>query len=345
MIETIEEKEGWDDFISSFTESDIYHTFDYHKIAKEDGKPVLLKYTHGKVCIGLPLLIRRIPHTSFYDATSVYGYAGPLCNNVSDDFDGTLFKNELLEFFTSNNIISVFSRLSPFLPMQHKILEKIGNIDKKGPIVVIDLTKPIDIQRQEFGKRLKGQLNKVRRHSHVKKAQNDAQLQQFITIYHENMDRVKAKPVYYFEEDYFKVLTKSKSFHTETLLAIHNESGEVMGASMFFYKNSIVHYHLSGTKTKYLPLMPTKLLIDEMRIKASRLGLTHFNLGGGLSGADDSLLQFKSSFSKDIMDFHVWKLIVNPEIYQKLIEECDNLNETDFFPLYRCHNQLVLSSK
>ena len=345
MIQVIEKKEFWDDFISSFEESDLYHTFDYHMIAKENGKPVLLKYSHGEACIGLPLLIRKIPNTPFNDATSVYGYPGPLYRNILANFDNDHFKSELLEYFNSNNIVSVFSRLNPFLPLQYRILENIGVIEKKGAIVTIDLTKPIDLQRQEFGKRLKGQLNKVRRHCHVKKANSDSEFQEFIKIYHENMDRVNAKPMYYFEDKYFKVLAKSESFNTETLLAIHNESGEVMGASMFFYKNSTVHYHLSGTKTEYLPLMPTKLLIDEMRIKAAQLGLTHFNLGGGLSGADDSLLHFKSSFSKDMMDFHVWKLIVNHEVYDKWTEEFNIPQNSDFFPLYRCNNRLEFTSK
>lgn len=335
MIQVIKEKKYWDDFISSFEESDLYHTFDYHDISKGDGIPVLLKYCNGKACIGLPLLIRKIPNTSFYDATSVYGYAGPLYKNVSNGFKNDHFENELLKYFASNNIISVFSRLNPFLSLQHKVLKDIGHIEKKGPVVTIDLKKDIDLQRQEFGRRLKGQLNKVRRHCSVKKADNDKEFQDFIEIYHENMDRVNAKSMYYFDDDYFKVLAKSSGFNTETLLAVHNESGEVIGASLFFYKDSVIHYHLSGTKSEYLHLMPTKLLIDEMRIMATNLGLTQFNLGGGLAGANDTLLQFKSSFSKNMTDFYVWKLIVKPEVYEKMIEKSKKPNGVDYFPLYR----------
>ena len=345
MIQVIEEKKPWDEFISSFEDADLYHTFDYHMIAKDGGKPVLLKYTLGDINIGLPLLIRDIPNTAFKDATSVYGYAGPLYKNVTKNFDSIHFNNELMEYFQSNNIVSVFSRLNPFLPLQHKVLENIGLIDKKGPIVIIDLAKDIELQRQEFSKRLKGQLNKARRCSHIIKVKSDEELHKFINIYHENMDRVNARSMYYFENEYFKDIAKSNSFKTETLLAVHNETGDVMGASMFFYRDSIVHYHLSGTKTEYLPLMPTKLLIDEMRLKASELGLAYFNLGGGLSGADDSLLQFKSSFSKKMDDFYVWKLIVDKNIYNKITKECSATGNSDFFPLYRCSNQLVLSTK
>nr|WP_299172516.1 GNAT family N-acetyltransferase [uncultured Allomuricauda sp.] len=343
MIEVIEEKEAWNHFVSAFEDSDFYHTFDYHMIAKDDGRPVILKYTKGSICIGLPLLIRQIPDSTFYDATSVYGYPGPLSKNIEANFDSQKYAEELLDYFSKNKIISVFSRLNPFVPLQHEVLESIGSIEKKGVVVSIDLKKDVVQQRKEFGRRLKGQLNKIKRYCYVKKASNDREFQEFKNLYQENMDRVNAKPMYYFDDDYFKVLTKSNSFNTHTLLTKNKETDETIGASMFIYKNSTVHYHLSGTKSNSLPLMPIKLLIDEMRIRANELGLRYFNLGGGVAGANDSLLQFKLSFSKNMVDFYVWKLIVDPLAYQKLISESRIPKTTDFFPLYRYDGELSMA--
>jgi len=342
MIEIVEEKVDWDDFVSSFDDSDFYHTFDYHTIAKGDGRPLILKYSSGDTCIGLPLLIREIPNSPFYDATSVYGYPGPLCHNVNEEFDGQQYADELLDYFSTNNIISVFSRLNPFVATQHKALEDIGDIQKKGVIVNIDLRKDIALQRREFGKRLKGQLNKIRRFCYAKATTNGKDFQDFKNLYRENMDRVNAKPMYYFDDEYFNVLAKSNSFNTQTLLTKHKETNETIGASMFIYKNSTVHYHLSGTKGDSLPLMPIKLLIDEMRIKATQLGLQNFNLGGGLASANDTLLQFKSSFSKKMIDFYVWKLIVDPVAYRELVDKTNVENNVDFFPLYRYNEELSL---
>lgn len=339
MIEVIEEKEDWDNYVSTHRDSDFYHTYDYHTVAKGDGKPILLKYSNGEARIALPLLIRKIPDTTFFDATSVYGYPGPLCENITVDFDSGRYAAELLGYFSDHNIISVFSRLNPFMPIQLKALEKLGHIEKKGEIVSIDLKKDIEQQRRGFGRRLKGQLNKIRRHCCTKKVTNEKEFQDFSKIYRENMDRVNAKPMYYFDDHYFSVLAKSNSFHVETLLALQKDTGRAIGAGMFIYKNSVVHYHLAGTRNCGLPLMPIKLLIDEMRIKATKLGLSHFNLGGGLAGANDSLLQFKSSFSKNMVDFYVWKLIVNPKVYQKLSDESFVSTNTKFFPLYRYNSE------
>ena len=72
-----------------------------------------------------------------------------------------------------------------------------------------------------------------------------------------------------------------------------------------------------------------------MRIKASQLGLSHLNLGGGLGGNDDKLLNFKSSFSKDFRDFYLWSLIVDHKVYRQLTAQFHDSEMKKFFPTYR----------
>jgi lipid II:glycine glycyltransferase (peptidoglycan interpeptide bridge formation enzyme) len=155
------------------------------------------------------------------------------------------------------------------------------------------------------------------------------------------MDRVNAKKSYYFSEEYFEKMISSKGFNSVLLMANDNETGQTIAASQFIITNNIVQYHLSGTKNKFLHLMPTKLLIDEMRLIASKKELTFFNLGGGLGGRnDDSLFRFKSSFSKDFKDFNLWKFIVDQVAYDKLVSKKGIDTASDFFPLYRSLDDL-----
>jgi lipid II:glycine glycyltransferase (peptidoglycan interpeptide bridge formation enzyme) len=154
------------------------------------------------------------------------------------------------------------------------------------------------------------------------------------------MTRVNTKKNYFFSSEYFEKMMKSDSFESYLLLAKNKESGETVAASEFIITNNTVQYHLSGTKNDVLHLMPTKLLIDEMPLIASRKGLTYFNLGGGIGGKnDDSLFKFKSSFSKD---FNLWKFVVNKEIYYQLISQKGINQDSDFFPQYRCSNNINL---
>ncbi|MFV9551006.1 peptidoglycan bridge formation glycyltransferase FemA/FemB family protein [Algibacter sp. PT7-4] len=338
MIELIAEKDKWDSFISEFQYYDTYHTFDYHIISKsKEDTPILIKYTENNVVIGIPLLLRAIKNTPYKDAISVYGYSGPLSKGITENFNNTVFTKTLFNYFKKNNIISVFSRLNPYIKNQKKILENIGETCLLGKVVNINLNLNKEVQRQNYQSRLKNQINKARKNCSIKTATTNQDINEFIKIYNENMLRVKAKKTYFFDNNYFYNLVKSKSFKTIILLAIDNETKEIISGAMFLIKKSIVQYHLSGTKNDFLHLMPTKLLIDEMRVIANREKYTFFNLGGGLGGSnEDSLFKFKSTFSKDSYLFFIWKLIVNKKAYDEVCQknEIKNLS-SNFFPLYR----------
>ena len=247
-------------------------------------------------------------------------------------------------FFLENNIISVFSRLHPYIPSQESVLKEIGEISKMGNIVNIDISKDLETQRGAYQKRLKTYINKSRKVYSVTTAKTKHEIFKFIDLYYDNMDRVNAHPKYYFNKEYFFRLWESKDFKTEILLARCNDTDEIIAGAMFIKKNSIVQYHLSGAKEEYLHLNPIKLLIDEARIIATREKYTYFNLGGGIGSKEDSLFQFKSGYSKDYWAFGLWKYIVNVEIYENLIKEKFKTitleQQKDFlayFPHYRCN--------
>lgn len=338
MIQIIAKKDDWDSFLLEFDEYDTYHTYDYHKITKqEEDSIIFIKYTEGKIIIGLPLIIRTISNTAYKDATSVYGYCGPLTKGVNENFDNKNFAEELLNYFNSHNIISVFSRLNPYIANQKNVLTNLGTLSMLGQVVNIDLTLDKTIQRQNYQRRLKNHVNKARKNCSIVEAKKASDIDYFIKIYNENMTRVNANKSYYFEDDYFLNLYNSEDFETDILFALDNETNSIIAGAMFLKVNNIVQYHLSGTKNKFLNLMPTKILIDEMRIKSTEAGYKFLNLGGGLGASDDdSLFWFKSSFSKDFHSFYLWKLIVNQNAYNKV---CDNMQiknkNSSYFPLYR----------
>ncbi|MEZ4970998.1 MAG: peptidoglycan bridge formation glycyltransferase FemA/FemB family protein [Flavobacteriaceae bacterium] len=342
-IKILDKKREWDTFIASFEHSDSYHTYEYHKIVKnETEQPVLIQYCEGDRIIALPLLLRTIPGSSYMDATSVYGYPGPLTKNIGPDYDNTSFRAALLKLLYSMEVVSVFSRLNPFIPYQDIILKNMGEVAFCGKIVNIDLTMELEDQKKEYNRRLKTHINKARKNCTTKKASNDMEIDAFINLYYENMRRVNATKNYFFDRNYFFELIRSKDFNTEVLLAVHNESKEIISGAMFVKKNKIVQYHLSGTDEDYLYLNPVKMLIDEMRVLATQENFGFYNLGGGVGSSEDSLFHFKSGFSKDFKEFKLWKYIVNESIYKELTDLnkqntqiIGNGSSGSFFPSYR----------
>jgi hypothetical protein len=341
MLEIITSKINWKAALSKVESYDFYHTYDYHQIAKnKEDKVVLIKYIEEDKIICLPIIIRKIKGTDFNDATSVYGYSGPLQKNVDKSFDNSNFVEELSVFFKEQKIISVFSRLNPFIKNQETILNALGEVSKIGNLVNIDITKNLDRQRTLFSKITKRHINKANKFLEIKICKEKNDLKVFKNLYYENMDRVNAKDEYYFSEEYFHELVNSTDFKTDVIFAIDKQSGEIISAAIMIKTNKIIQYHLSGTKTAYLKLSPLRLLIDKMRINGTNEKFKYFNLGGGLGNREDDLFRFKSSFSKDFKSFEVWRYIVNKEVYNNLVQENGVNINLDFFPLYRYNEEL-----
>ena len=335
MIEIIKTKEAWEEVLSSCKSFDFYHTYDYHELSRnENEKPLLVSYKNEDTIIALPLLIRTIAGTDYKDATSVYGHPGPISNEIAVPENSADFHEHLNRFFESEQIVSVFSRLNPYIPFQDEMLNGLGSLRTIGNMVNIDLTKDLDAQRSAYRRDTRSRVNKVRRMCSVKKAETKEEIQQFIDIYLETMKKLEANDSYFFENKYFFDFLDCDGFETDILLAVLNETEEVIAGTMFVKTNNIIQYHLSGTKNEHFKVAPSRLLLDEMRVQGTEQGYTYFNLGGGYNGNDDALFSFKSSFSDDIKVFKAWKHIANQKIYDELTKEVKT-SDPDFFPAYR----------
>lgn len=349
MIEVIKDRDQWREQLSLTEHLDFYHTYDYHHLSKtENETPILIIYTNKKTRLALPLLLRNIENTDFKDAISVYGYAGILTLTMDNEFDKHQFHKELNSFFKQNKIVSVFSRLHPYLDHQETLLEGLGETTTLGKVVYIDLMDTLENQRKMYNKRMKTYLNKSRRLCTVIDSKSQNHIDAFIELYHENMKRVDADDSYFFDHSYFNRLMSSEGFTTKLMLCIDNESNTVVAGAVFIEKGKIVQYHLSGMDYDYFDLNAIKLIIDEMRIQTTRKGFEYLNLGGGRGSREDSLFHFKSSFSKNFREFKIWKYIVDQKAYTTLSEAhlgsttADVVDDVEFFPAYRAKVKIEL---
>lgn len=338
MIHEIVRREEWTSILSSIDSYDFYHTFDYHKLCEKSGdRSVLLVFTEKSVLIAFPLIIRPIPGTDMYDATSVYGYPGPVSTGIPMNYNNSRFRRALSEYFGENSIVSVFSRLNPYIKEQQTVLNRIGDINIAGQVVGIDLQTSPAQQRERFSRSLKVHLNRARREISVRTASSSYDISQFCHIYQDSMDRLGASQGYLFPQDYFHGLLASPQIGAILLLAECKSSGETMAGSIFTRSDQLVQYHLGGTLSRFMDRMPSKLLIDEMRIRCSDGQYTYFNLGGGVGGNNDSLFYFKRRFSPNVRSFSLWRHIVNRKKYAELVGHSGSqLNlENAPFPEYR----------
>lgn len=338
-VTLIKEKPLWQKTLAKLAYYDFYHTFDYHELSKLDNEiSVLIKYIEGNNIICLPLIIRPIEGTPYFDATSVYGYAGPLRNNIDTDFNNTYFKKYLNDFLIEENIISVFSRLHPFIEEQESTLKNIGLIKELGNVVYVNLNETFQTQELGFSHTTKRYLKKIKKSSlEIKKSKKLDALEAFIDLYYKNMDRVNAHKNYYFSKDYFLSFFNSDEFEAVIVYAVDKETNNTISAALIIKTNKIIQYHLSGTHKDYLHLSPLRAILDKVRLDYSSSKYNYFNLGGGLENKQDSLFSFKSSLSNHYKPFKIWTYIVNEAIYNTLVSN-KNFSQnvvSDYFPKYR----------
>lgn len=338
MFKIVKDKESWNKILEEVSVYDFYHTYQYHIISKSEmDTPLLIVFKYEGATIAIPLLLRRIFDTDYYDLTSVYGYVGPLYKNI-EGVNFQLFQENLKVFLLEQNVVSIFSRLHPYLDRQNFILKGLGSIKFLGKIVNIDISLPLDIQKQKMSATTKRYINKARRKFEVFKVNpiDTKSIQIFKKLYIENMNRVHAKPYYFFDDDYFNGFLEAKDFEVDLWFVKDKETDEVVSGAFIIKTTLFIQYHISGTKNEFLKDSPIRLIIDTIRIQGTKKEYTYFNLGGGLGSTDDALFYFKSSFSKDFYDFQVWNYIVQPKVYEALSKKYASINSNpNFFPRYR----------
>jgi hypothetical protein len=327
----------WDYIIKMAVQHDFHHTSCYHSLElKKSEVASMFVLESGLNFIALPLIISPIFPTSYFDARSVYGYSGPLFSRSVSVEMFNIFKFEFTRYCEMNNIVSVFSRLHPQIDSSI-FFENFGTLKYVGKVVFMDLRESPDKQRAHYASSNKNQINKLKRDNFTFEILDISEIknvEEFIGVYNENMTLVNANQNYYFSLDYINKFLNNHCFD-KLLLAVRKDS-KICCAGIFTIVDGIMQYHLSGTKNEYRKFRPMKLLLDEARLLANDRNLHTFNLGGGYT-ANDSLFEFKKSFSNFTTNYYVWNYIVNIEIYKQLVEELTiSVNmESDFFPLYR----------
>jgi len=348
-----EDVQGWEQVLEECHCFDFHHLPSYHLMAQRrgEGSGILLVYREGAKVAAMPLLIRSLQSVpglencsaEWYDATSVYGYAGPVCSrtvSMDDDF-AQRFGVALLRKLRGIGVICVFSRLHPILE-NAVLLNHVGEVLSLGKTVSIDLTLPPEMQFANYRKGHKYDINRARRFGVT--ARHDVEwkaLDNFIRLYMDTMQRVGAREKYFFDQDYFLELRAALEHRLHLFVA---EKGEtVLAAALFTLTNSIVQYHLSASDPKYMKYAPSKVLLDEVRIWSTRQGARVFHLGGGVGSSEDGVFKFKAGFSDRRHRFKVWRCVVIREVYDRLVlrriewEERKDLSpiSADHFPLYR----------
>ncbi|QJB32258.1 GNAT family N-acetyltransferase [Chitinophaga oryzae] len=334
----ITEKEQWNQVIHAAHTHDFYHTWYYHQLSAANSHPFIFVFEKEGHFIAVPLLKRNIEDTSYFDCTSVYGYAGPLSSHDFRDMSPLLlqqFSQAFLQFLKKKKIVSVFTRLHPLIH-QHFQPGKTGGLYDNGKTVVIDLSLSVAERRQQYRKAFRSKINQLRDKGYkVRQGVDEEDIASFAAIYLQNMQRLGASANYHFDKNYFSRLLQATGFRSDILLASY-EGRDTAGVFLTCC-NNIMQLHLAATHEDFIHDSPMRLLVEEASIFGQSKGMRHLHLGGGVGGQQDSLFNFKAGFSDQHLDFKTWRLIADTATYKALtLKKAPTPVMTDLpFPVYR----------
>lgn len=315
---------------------DFYHLPAYVTMCatRERGRACALHLTMGGRAMLLPLIIRDVEGGGV-DATSPYGYPGPLFTDSDPDFQ-RIAMVACRKLLRGAGIVSVFIRLHPILnPIPPAGL---GTLVEHGDTVRIDLTGPDGDLWAKLRNNHRRDIVRTRRLGFVARMDEEFRhLDTFKRLYRETMERRGAGAFYFFDDAYFAELRDALGDRLK--LCVVERDGDVAAAGLFVRSGSIVEYHLSGTAEESIHLQPTKLMIHHASMWGREQGCQILHLGGGVGANQDSLLHFKLGFSPDRQPFSTLRMVLDLSAYKRLVRAADpgaDVSSCDgFFPAYR----------
>jgi hypothetical protein len=316
---------------------DVYHLPAYCRVAArmDGGKASAVVARHQGHTILLPYVRREIDE-KVWDATSPYGYGGPVwtprCGpDLLEDLLGTIFST-----LAADGCVSLFLRLHPGLNSVLPVLagDRVVRYSET-PTVCIDLAKKPREIRSAMNHGHRSRLNQAERRGYTTLLDSNGDyLARFATMYRKNMERVGARSYYFFDDAYFDDL--ADGLGSRLALRVVLKEGELVGGAMFTAVGNWIQYHLSAAEAGHGRSSPALLAIDSTREWGQHNRFRWLHLGGGRGGARDSLFEFKSGFAAPTHKFRAAGVILKKSVYKQLTMQTGvTADSNEYFPSYR----------
>jgi sugar O-acyltransferase (sialic acid O-acetyltransferase NeuD family) len=349
-IRTDDDVKNYHTVLGKFKAFNTFYSLEYcnHGVFKK--LHYFLFSKNSEPCVLMPIFLNKIDElkenttTTFYAATSPYGFSGPLINEKIVFRELQLFWREVDHWYQSNHVITEFVRFNlnnNQIGYSGYLLSTLNNV--KGKLTTFneiwDNFKPK--VRNNYRKAEKNNL----RADIVSEAISQETISSFYDIYIKTMVRNNATQNYFYSGSYFENL-------------IHNEQNKIVIALIYFedhpistelliINEDVMYSYLGGTMSDYFNLRPNDFLKIEMIKWGLQNNIKYYALGGGRKDGD-SLYQYKKSlFPKDddVM-FYTGRKVIHKGQYKNLMQKLTDdevLIENHFkdisvcFPLYINH--------
>jgi hypothetical protein len=272
----------------------------------DPGELVLL-HTAGTV---FPCVVRELDGVR--DVTGLYGFGGPVGNErFYDAYEHWCRESEIVTTFTWFHPRFANHRYARF------------HVEPRAGTVAWRLEGDLFAGLHRHHRRAARKAEATGVEPRVTVAPAD--LEPFAQLYERTMAEKGATGFYYFPDEYWRALANRDWL----ILFEALQDGELRAGLLGLASPPWLHYHLGASERSG---GANNLLFLEAARWAQANGYERFHLGGGVGGADDSLLEFKLRFDPGgLIESAVGKAIHDEDAYRELGGE----GFDGFFPSYR----------
>jgi serine/alanine adding enzyme len=324
----------WDALVAALGGSDTYLLAAYHQasalLEPPGTMPVFLRFRLPDGEVALPLLLRPLPDGSGWDATTPYGYGGPVAGSVPDP---SAFGRALDAWARANRVVATFLRLHPVLG-NDRLVPPTADVVALGSTVAWDLSPGRDLMAQMHPHHRRATRRAAQAGLEVSIDPAPSSLEGFRKLYETTMRRQGAHSFFFFPTSYWDALL-THAGDLEPVLVEGRIDGELVASLLCFAKGPWLHYHLGASADLARTTGASNHCFFATAEWAQARGITGFHLGGGVGGSSESpLFVFKRRFdpANAPLTFRIAKLVHDQERYLEL----SGTDSTDgFFPPWR----------
>lgn len=339
---SIADSEQWDAIVKSFQYYEPFYLYGYVKaFADHSGsEPVLLVYEQdGRRAVNVVLkrdvvelngFAGHIDARTYFDLSTPYGYGGFL----SDSSITPRIQQVYNQYCLQQGYVCEFVRFNLFSDYAQYYD---GTVCSNMVNVVCDLSGSWDDVFGRYQGKTRQKVRKVEKSGwQIRVGNSDQDIESFLPVYYETMDRNEAKDMYYFKREFFETL---KELGDSVQYFFAEKDGVIGAANVLISGAKSAYCFLSSTTREFLKESPNYLLMSKMVEWSHNQGFKHFVIGGGY-GNNDELLRFKKGFAPEgLYDFYIGSKIFNQQAYDRLVDIRRSLGQFDessfYFPLYR----------
>ncbi|GAC1600252.1 MAG: hypothetical protein NVS3B2_02270 [Ramlibacter sp.] len=258
--------------------------------------------------------VTSIAGTALKDATSPYGYGGPLCSTNDAGFIAAAWQ-AYEDWMAAQRVVVEFVRFHPVLGNERFYR---GTVTDNRVVVWMDLG--VDDLNAAYAQRLRQGLNKAGRAGLIyRECPLAAEVHQFGVFYRAAMAEIGADRFFLFDDSYFQSLAAS-GLARLGLCEVAGADGW-LAASLFLDGEGLREYHLSATTAAGRAVAAASLVLHEAALAARGQGLARMYLGGGSNDKPDNpLLFFKSAYSPDRLHYRTGGSVFSSTGYDVLKE-------------------------